>query len=110
MSLAPLSSGEGELLGLVGSEGLRDGIGEAAFQDADRFSSAVAAGSSALEECLGWGIDPVKMLRPELARRASARFHVCARPPRSPRHFWRRELAHADCLATFQLGGVDSTS
>ena len=54
LSLAPLSSGEDEVLGLVGSEGLKDGIGEAAFEYAHRFPPAVAAGSASLDEGLGW--------------------------------------------------------
>ena len=42
------------MLGLVGSEGLKDGIGEAAFEYAHRFPPAVAAGSASLDEGLGW--------------------------------------------------------
>src|SRR5690348_14918921 len=54
LSLAPLSSGEGEVFGLVGLEGLKDGIGEAAFQYAHRLASAVATGSATLDQGLRW--------------------------------------------------------
>jgi hypothetical protein len=42
------------VLELVSLEGLKDGIGEAAFQYAGCLASTVAAGSATFDECLGW--------------------------------------------------------
>ena len=53
LSLAPLSSGQCCELALVGAEGLKDGIGEAALEDADRLSAAVAVTSAPLNHGLG---------------------------------------------------------
>src|SRR6476661_5066448 len=58
LSLAPLSSGRAELFELVSSEGLKDGIGEAAFQYAHCLTSAVAGGSAAFDHGLGWWMPP----------------------------------------------------
>jgi len=43
---------------LVSSEGLKDGIGEAAFQYAHCLTSAVAGGSAAFDHGLGWWMPP----------------------------------------------------
>ena len=52
LSLAPLSSGRDKSVGLVVEECLKDGIGEAALEDADRLASAVPSVLPAVDQDL----------------------------------------------------------
>ena len=56
-SLAPLSSGDGDELDLVCSEGLKDGIAEAAFEYAHRLATAVTTNLSAFDHGFGRGMN-----------------------------------------------------